>query len=162
MGRNNGVVRFSFKWGLGILWRLAALFVFGLVVFVALNKLSSAANIKSGAKKAMIYCDDNGKTKPYCQYKGRIVGLYINQEGLLTAELARPFSLEQFAKIGLDGNTVKLTHIAVSTKIDSPGDVLPTQTMQSWLTKAYQDGYEIQVHLREVKDGYLLIDRMWW
>lgn len=112
--------------------------------------------------KGNMYCQDNGRSKPYCQYEGKITELYLNREGLLTVKLATPFSAEQFSVIKLDPNTVSLSHVAMLVTPFSPADALHIDTMQSWLTKAYVQGKDIKVHLRGDASGYLLIDRIWW
>lgn len=109
-----------------------------------------------------LYCQDNGKSKPYCQYEGRISGLYLNDEGLLLVSLASPFVPEHLSAIGLDSANVSMMHVAMSTKTAAPADTATIQTMQQWLTHAYRDKRTVKVHLRGTHEGYMIIDRIWW
>lgn len=108
-----------------------------------------------------IYCNDNGKSVPYCQYEGRLTGLYLNQEKTVTVTLKTPFSAEQLQQINYDPTDAKLNKVKIRYT-DEDGNPLPmADSTYSLLSLAVVKEQYVRLHLRGMEDGYLLVDRVW-
>jgi len=96
---------------------------------------------------------DNGSH--YCRYKGKIEQTYVNSDGLALYFINEPFdetdvSNKEFVGVKSFG--------AVSLGVE---ETEINKEMRALLKDAFLENKKVELHMRKVKSGYLMIDRMW-
>lgn len=99
-------------------------------------------------------CRTNDKGQNYCRYKGQIPRIYVNQEGLVLVYFEATFDKKSAAEKGYEiGNGSAGALLTVGTPA--------SEEMLNMIRLAYTEGRDVEIHMRDVHSGYLLIDRVW-
>lgn len=133
-----------------------ALLIIGLGCLLMVTYISYTTYIKPQPLSGGNYCNDNGKSVPYCQYVGQLNAFYVNKDGLILYTLDTPFTEEQLAQIGYEIDAEKRDKVTISLVDNVMTDIYTTA-----LTQARLKGGSVKLHLRGIEDGYLVVDRIW-
>lgn len=90
----------------------------------------------------------------YCDSKGYIKGISINESGLVVVRLQSPFLPEEASKYGFD---IQRVDAMIMTVDASP----QKQEMLAQLRLAYQEKRPVTLHSHRVERGYLVLDHIW-
>lgn len=90
----------------------------------------------------------------YCDSKGVIQGLSINDKGLVVVRLQSPFVTTEAAQHGFD---IQRADAMMMTLDASP----QKQEMMTQLRLAYQLRRPVTLHAHSAERGYLVLDHLW-
>jgi len=92
----------------------------------------------------------------YCQYRGTVKQIYVNNGNRILLYFDTPLDLSQPANVGISGIT---RHTAASVVIDDNPEF--AKFFYSSALAAQASGRRIIVQMRGNSSGYLKIDRIW-
>lgn len=103
---------------------------------------------------ANAYCKESATSTNYCKYSGKIKKVYLNSDNLYLIFLEQAFEKQDAKNFGYNIKSGNALAIQLN------GD----ETSKQFITLAnlaLTNGLPIEVHSREVLNGYLKVDRMW-
>lgn len=128
------------------MWR-----VFGFVLILSLAWFIVWCTLPQSL--AMCYPKGEDHTA-YCDSKGLVQGLSINESGLVVVRVKSPFVADQAAQQGFN---IQRLDAMIMTVDASP----QKQEMLAQLRLAYQERRPVTLHAHRVERGHLVLDHIW-
>jgi len=115
--------------------------------------------LAAGGASASFSCGLGAGT-PYCQYEGKVERVYVNDNGRILAFIPSSFDSSLAEAQGL--SSVTYTN-AFMYLVDYQTDASPefAKMLYATLLSAQAQNRDVQMQMRKVIGGYLVIDRIW-
>ncbi|MCO7224251.1 hypothetical protein [Pleionea sp. CnH1-48] len=91
----------------------------------------------------------------YCSYTGEVARIYVNKSNLILMYFDTLMDVDEWEKAGLSARQTDATIVSLS---DSPEFA---KLFYSTALAAQASGRQVQIQMRGVKNGYLMVDRIW-
>lgn len=100
-------------------------------------------------------CKSSADGSHYCRYKGPIERAYLNKDGLALFFLDAKVKSEELDRRGFVG-VKSFDGVALNVN-----DSEINKSMSKLIEKAFFERKKVELHMREVSSGYLVVDRVW-
>lgn len=105
------------------------------------------------SKESIAICKPSKTSTPYCKFVGKTTRVYLNNDGLGLVFIDSSIDIKSASSFGYDISSGNAFAFDIN---DSE-----SKAMLDMMLVAHQHNLNVEVHAREVKDGYLLADRIW-